>query len=196
MKTTTPVQESAQPRPRGAQLAPKSAQETARRTRSALRPRARKTVLVAHVLAAGTWVGVDVMVAVLVLVGWFSTSVSTAGLAYRALGAFVVVPMLVAGLTCLATGLLLGLGTRWGLVRYRWVLVKLIITVVLCVLIVLVLQPGMPAVAAHGESLAAGDGGSGEVSRLFFPPAVSLMTLSFATVLAIAKPWGKVRRVR
>src|SRR5690625_5858887 len=104
------------------------------RGRPPLRSPLRKAVLVIHLLSAGAWIGIDVLVAVLVLVGWFGQP-STAGLAYRALGTFVAVPMLVAALVCLATGLLLGLATRWGLVRYWWVLVKLVLTVVLCVLI-------------------------------------------------------------
>ncbi|HIZ35569.1 MAG TPA: hypothetical protein H9815_07305 [Candidatus Ruania gallistercoris] len=70
--------------------------------------------------------------------------------------------MLTSGLVCLGPGLLLGLGARWGLVRSRWVLVKLIVNVVLCVPIVVALRP--------------------------------LTALSFATVLAVFKPWGKVRR--
>jgi hypothetical protein len=53
-------------------------------------------------------------------------------LAYRALAAFVVWPMLAAGLACLATGLVLGAGTKWGLVRYWWVAVKLVLNLVLC----------------------------------------------------------------
>lgn len=151
-------------------------------------------MLAAHVLAAGAWIGVDVIVAVLVLVGWFSTSQEVAGLAYRALGTFILVPMLSSAVLCLGTGLLLGLGTRWGLVRYRWVLVKLVINAALCILIVVALAPGMPEVVTHGEALAAGAGGTAEVRNLFFPPAVSLVSLSFATVLAVFKPWGTVRR--
>src|SRR5690625_5118847 len=110
-----------------------------------LRPPLRKAVLVVHLLSAGAWIGIDVLVAVLVLVERFGTP-STAGLAYRALGTFVAVPMLVVALVCLATGLLLGLATRWGLARYWWVLVKLVLTVVLCVLVVVALQPHMPQV--------------------------------------------------
>ena len=164
--------------------------------RPLLGPRLRKTALVAHVLAAGTWIGVDVMVAVLVVVGWFAASPEVAGLAYQGLGTFVLAPMLTSALVCLGTGLLLGLGTRWGLIRYRWVLVKFIVNVALCVLIVVALRPGLPEVVAHGEALGAGAGSIRDVSTLFFPPAVSLAALSFATVLAVVKPWGKVRRHR
>jgi hypothetical protein len=103
--------------------------------------------------------------------------------------------MLVSGLTCLATGLLLGVATKWGLVRYRWVLVKLLLNLSLCTLILVALQPGMAEIGEYGAELAAGGSpDSARVSDLFFPPAVSLTALSLATVLAVLKPWGRTRR--
>ncbi len=155
--------------------------------------RLRRSVLVVHILSAGTWIGIDVLVAVLVYLGR-TADPSTAALAYRALGTFVVWPMLGAALLTLTSGLLLGLGTRWGLVRYWWVLVKLIITVALTVLIVLALRPGMPEAVDYGEQLAAGTDPTADVSDLVFPPIVSLVALSFATVLSVFTPWGRVRR--
>jgi hypothetical protein len=158
-----------------------------------IRPRTRKLVLVAHIAAAGAWIGIDVMVALLVLVGAFADDPAIRGLAYQALGEFVVVPMLTAGLVCLATGLVLGLGTKWGLVRYWWVAVKLVLNLVLCTLIVLALRPGMDDVVAHGAALAAGAPSDAEMSTLFFPPAVSLSALTLATVLSVFTPWGQGR---
>jgi hypothetical protein len=149
---------------------------------------------VLHVVSAGAWIGIDVIVAVLVLTGWFAADVNVRSLAYRALAQFVTWPMLVSGLVCLASGVVLGLGTKWGLVRYWWVVVKLALNVVLCTLIVVVLQPGMDAVAAYGEHLLAGTPSNSQVRTLFFPPAVSLSTLTVATVLAVYKPWGRLRR--
>jgi hypothetical protein len=154
----------------------------------------RKAVLVTHVVSAGAWIGIDVIVAVLVAVGWFGGDTGVRGLAYQALSQFVVWPMLTAGLVCLVTGVLLGLGTKWGLTRYWWVLVKLVLNVVLCTLIVLVLRPGMDDVRAYGEALSAGTSRQGDVSTLFFPPAVSLSLLTFATVLSVYKPWGRISR--
>jgi hypothetical protein len=157
--------------------------------------RTRQSVLVLHIVSAGAWIGIDVIVAVLVLTGWFGDDPGTRGLAYRALSEFVVWPMLTAGLVCLATGLLLGMATKWGLVRYWWVLVKLVLNLVLCTLVLVALQPGMGDVGAYGTELAAGaDPDPARVSDLFFPPAVSLTTLSIATVLAVMKPWGRTRR--
>lgn len=160
-------------------------------------PRAlRRVVLVLHLASAGVWLGVDVVVAVLVVAGWFSSDLDQRSLAYRALATFVAVPMLVSGLVCLATGVVLGLATRWGLLRYWWVLVKLLLNVVLCVLIVAVLQPGMPAVDAYGRELLSGAPDPDRVRTLFYPPAVSLSALTFAVVLAVVKPWGRLRRAR
>ncbi|MGH3470208.1 MAG: hypothetical protein ACRDQF_21020, partial [Thermocrispum sp.] len=116
------------------------------------------------------------------------------GVAYQALGLFVVWPMLTAGLTCLVSGLVLGWGTKWGLLRYWWVAVKLVLNLVLCTLILVALQPGMADVREYGETLAATGRAVGDVSTLFFPPAVSLTALTAATVLAVYKPWGRLRK--
>lgn len=153
----------------------------------------RRALLVVHVLASGAWIGIDVIVAVLVGTGWFAADTGLRGLAYRALANFVVWPMLVSGLLCLLTGLLLGLGTKWGLLRYWWVAVKLALNVALCTLILVVLQPGMADVDAYGQDLLAGAGTDDAIVRLFFPPAVSLTCLGLATTLAIVKPWGRTR---
>lgn len=156
----------------------------------------RKITLIVHIVSAGAWIGVDVMVAVLVTTGRFAADAELRGLAYRALAAFVVWPMLTSGLVCLITGLILGLGTKWGLVRYWWVAVKLVLNLLLCTLILVLLAPGMPAVAEYGRDVAAGAGDPAAVETLFFPPAVSLTTLTFATVLGVLKPWGRIRRGR
>jgi hypothetical protein len=153
-------------------------------------------MLVVHILSAGAWVGIDVVVGVLVVSGWFTGDRAIRGLAYQALGVFAVGPMLTAGLVCLVSGIVLGLGSRYGLVRYWWVAVKLVMNVVLCVAIVFALRPGMGDLVEHGRALAAGHPSTLDVSTLFFPPAVSLASLTVATVLAVVKPWGRIRPSR
>ncbi|WP_433364535.1 hypothetical protein ACQPZX_34140 [Actinoplanes sp. CA-142083] len=152
----------------------------------------RRVTLITHIVSAGAWIGIDVMVAVLVGVGWFGSDTGVRGLAYQALGTFVVWPMLTSGLICLITGVILGLGTKFGLLRYWWVAVKLALNLLLCTLIVFLLQPGMDEVAAYGRDLPLGTTDPSTVSSLFFPPAVSLTTLTIATVLAVVKPWGRI----
>lgn len=149
-----------------------------------------------HLVSAGAWIGIDVIVAVLVCTGRFAGDAATRGLAYQALGSFVVWPMLTSGLVCLASGLVLGLATRWGLLRYWWVVVKLVLNLALCTLILVLLRPGMSDVRAYGRHLSAGTPADGSMSTLFFPPAVSLTVLTLATVLAVYKPWGRTARRR
>jgi hypothetical protein len=156
--------------------------------------RTRKLTLLVHLVSAGAWIGVDVVVAVLVGVGRFADDPVRRGTAYQALGWFVVWPMLTAALVCLASGLVLGLGSKWGLVRYWWVLVKLALNLVLCTLILVALRPGLPEVVRHGRALATGAPSDADVSFLFFPPSVSLTALTLAATLAVFKPWGRVRR--
>ena len=156
--------------------------------------RGRKVTLLVHIVSAGAWIGIDVIVAVLVGVGWFADSDSTRGAAYQALGLFVVWPMLTAAVVCLASGVLLGLGSKYGLVRYWWVAVKLFLNLVLTTLILVALRPGMPEIAEYGRSVSAGEPNGLDVSQMFFPPIVSLTLLTFATTLSIFKPWGRTRR--
>jgi hypothetical protein len=154
----------------------------------------RQATLVAHIVSAGAWIGIDVIVAVLVVTGRFAGDPELRSLAYRALAAFVVWPMLAAGLLCLVTGVVLGLATTWGVLRYWWVAVKLALNLVLCTLILAVLQPGMDEVAGYGRDLLTGTADLTGISNLFFPPAVSLTSLILATALAVVKPWGRIRR--
>jgi hypothetical protein len=163
------------------------------RPRWALPPRLRRAVLVVHILSAAAWIGVDVMVAVLVAAGGVGDDPAVRGVAYQALARFAVTPMLAAGLTCLASGLVLGLGTKWGLVRYWWVAVKLVLNLVLCTLIIGLLRPGMAEVRDTGEALSAGAPAIADLSGLFFPPAVSLTALTVAVTLSVFKPWGRIR---
>ena len=56
---------------------------------------------------------------------------------------------------CLAIGVLLGLGSRYGLVRYWWVATKL--ALLLSTLVLFLLRSGVHETAAIGREPAAGD---------------------------------------
>jgi hypothetical protein len=103
--------------------------------------RTRKAVLVVHIASAGAWIGLDVVMATLVFTAMTSDDPSTQALCYQALELFAVWPMLAAGLVCLTTGLVLGLGTKFGLLRYWWVATKLVLNIVLATLVLVALRP-------------------------------------------------------
>jgi hypothetical protein len=165
------------------------------RLRWRMRPRTRKGVLVAHIVAAGAWIGLDVMLGVLVFTPLLTSDAALAALCYQAMP-LLFWPILVSGLASLGTGVVLGLGTHHGVVRHWWVLVKLVLNVVLTSLVVVLLGPAMDDAAEAGRRLAAGDPVGPDPGNLVFPPIVSGTSLVVATVLAVYKPWGRVRATR
>jgi hypothetical protein len=155
---------------------------------------ARKSILVIHIASAGAWLGVDVVMAVLILTALGSDDGGTKALAFRALELVAVGPLLAAGLVCLATGVLLGLGSRYGLVRYWWVAAKLVLNLLLTGLVLVALAPEVAAHAEQARRFMAGNPASLQVGDLIFPPIVSPTALLVAMVLAVFKPWGRIRR--
>jgi hypothetical protein len=156
--------------------------------------RTRRGVLVVHIVSAGAWIGIDVVMGVLVFTALFAAKEGTRALCYRALELFAVWPLIVTGLVCLASGVVLGLGTNYGLVCYWWVAIKLALNVVLVVLVVFALRPGLIEMAEQGWRFIAGEPASLAVGGLIFPPIVSTSALLVATVLAVFKPWGRIRK--
>ena len=156
--------------------------------------RMRKTVLVVHIVSAGAWIGIDVVMAVFVFTALLAADDNTRALCYRALELFVIWPLLTAGLVCLASGVVLGLGTKYGLVRYWWVAIKLVLNIVLTALVPLALRPEVSKAAEQGRQFAAGEPASLTVGNLIFPPIVSPTALLIAVVLAVFKPWGRIRK--
>lgn len=153
----------------------------------------RRAVLALHLLTAVGWMGLDLALGVLALTGWVTDDGATAAGAYAAVAIVVpvVVPALALGM--LATGVLLGLGTKWGVLQWTWVAAKLAIGVLLNVLVLVLLLPmalGLPAgLEGSADQVRAA---VGDASRaLVFPPLVSFVLLAVALVLSLWKPGGR-----
>ncbi len=155
--------------------------------------RTRKGVLVVHIVLVGVWIGIDVVMAVFIFTALLADA-NTKALCYQALELFAAYPLLTTGLVCLASGVVLGLGTKYGLVRYWWVAIKLVLNIVLTALILVALRPEVTEAAEQGRQFAAGAPASLGVGNLIFPPIVSPSALLIAVVLAVFKPWGRIRK--
>jgi hypothetical protein len=158
-----------------------------------MRPRLRKAVLVVHILSAGAWIGLDIMLGVLVFTTLFTSDTATAALCYQVLP-LLTWPLVTSALACLLSGVVLGLGTHYGLVRYWWVAVKLALNIVLALLVWFALRPGLDAAAEYGRQLLSGAAPTADVTNMVFPPIVSTTAFVVATLLAVYKPWGRVRK--
>ena len=156
----------------------------------------RRVVLLVHLATSLGWLGADVVLGVLAVTAFVSDDPALVAACYTALHTSAVPVLLTSGLGSLGSGLLLGLAGRWGVVRTRWVLVKLVVNLVLVALVPVLLQPRLAEAARQARQV---DPGLAErLGRipldLLFPAFVSGTALVVAAVLGIWKPWGPTRR--
>lgn len=173
------------------------------RKRQAMRlgPTVRKWLIVLHMVLGIGWMGADIALCVLLMKGRTTADAIEAISSYTAVALIVppVVPVLSIGI--LLTGLLLGWGTSWGLTRYWWVFIKLVLSVAMTAMVYIGLLPtvhSLPAIA-HLASADAVRAALGPLTiQLMFPPTISFALLCVATALSIFKPkkptpWSKSR---
>jgi hypothetical protein len=154
-------------------------------------PRLRKLALTAHVTSSVGWLGAVVVFLALAVVGLTSQDAQTVRGAYLVMEPaawFVLVP---SALASLLTGLVMSLGTTWGLLRHYWVLFKLLIAVFATIVLLTYM-----ATFRHMAGVAADPGADLGVVRNASPvlhAALALLVLLVATVLAVYKPRGMTR---
>ncbi|HXG72199.1 MAG TPA: hypothetical protein VNJ04_16430 [Gemmatimonadaceae bacterium] len=153
-------------------------------------PALRKLALTTHVILSVGWLGAVVAYLALAIVGLTSPRVEMVRAAYlsmAAIGWYVIVPL---SLAALAVGLLVSLGTPWGLFRYWWVLAKFLLTTGATV----ILLRHMPAVTRMSGPAAGADFSAADLRamrmQLVVHAAGGLLVLLAATVLSVFKPWG------
>jgi hypothetical protein len=165
-----------------------------RRTDRLLSPRWRRIALIAHVVVSVGWLGAAYFMIVLALAATYSaTDAQHASfeLLRRASDTYVMIPL---SLLALGTGLVVSLGTKWGLARYYWVLTKLIATVVVMVFAALYVSQQVDLAA----SMAAVPG-SDVVAvgwRIVLGSVGMCLVLLGNTILSVVKPWGRTARGR
>ncbi len=154
-------------------------------------PRLRKFALTAHVTTTVGWLGAVVVFLALAVVGLTSQDAQTVRGAYLVMEPaawFVLVPLAFASLL---TGLVQSLGTKWGLFRHYWVLVKLLINILATILLLIYMETFsfMAGVAADPSA----DLGVVRNASPVGHAALALLLLLVATVLAVYKPRGMTR---
>ena len=100
-----------------------------RATTMTMPPRLRKFMLTVHVTTSVGWLGAVAAYLVLAIAALTSQDVQMVRAAYLAMELtlrFVIIPLTLASLL---NGIFSSLGTPWGLFRYYWVVVKLVLTI-------------------------------------------------------------------
>jgi hypothetical protein len=147
----------------------------------------RRAALALHIICSVGWIGAAAAYLVLGVLAAMSEeplTVRAAWIGMEVIGWRAVVPL---GCLAFLTGIVMSLGTPWGLVRHYWILFALVLTVL--ALTVLILH--MPTVAASADLARTVDDRAvvalgGDVLH----PALGLVVLVVVAVLNVYKPRG------
>jgi hypothetical protein len=155
--------------------------------------RARKAALTFHVISSVGLVGATASVILLAARAATADAVDAHAL-YESGGMLALALAIPFSFASLITGLALGVGTIWGVFRYYWVVAKIGLLVAILAMGALVVGPSTDILA---DRTAAGLEGSGLGDRRWLLAGAGAANLSLmvaATILAIYKPWGRIRR--
>lgn len=150
----------------------------------------RKFALTAHVTSSVSWLGAVAAFLALAVAGLTSHDAQLMRAAYVATEVitwFVIVPLAFAALL---TGLVVSLGTQWGLFRHYWVLVKFMLTILATILLLLHTRP----IRVLGAAAREGTWSSGDVRglqiQLVGDAGAALVALLVNVTLSVYKPQG------
>ena len=153
-------------------------------------PPLRRAALAVHVITSVGWIGAVVAYLALGIAAAVSEQPQTVRAAWIAMeltGWVVIVPL---GVLAFLTGLVMSLGTVWGLVRHYWVIFAFALTTV--ALVVLLLH--MPSVTTAARvARTADDATVLQLGGDVLHPALGLLVLVVVAVLNLYKPRGITR---
>jgi hypothetical protein len=150
----------------------------------------RKLALTVHLVVSLGWIGAVVVylaLGVSAMTSQDAQTVRAAWIAMEVTGWFVIVPLAVAALL---TGLVMALGTLWGLFRHFWVLITLVLTILATVVLLLHL-PTVTSLADQARSV--DEAQLGGLGGDLLHPGLGLVVLVVITALNVYKPRGLTR---
>jgi hypothetical protein len=155
--------------------------------RSRVGKRTRQLLVFAHVALSLGWMGAGAANVVLAMTAGYTATPEVRRVCYHMIeriDAYLVIP---GAFGALVSGLVLSAVTPWGLTRYWWVLVKLVLTVAVIVYSTFgvgawVEQSILATTAADVESPVAGP--------LAYGALLNIVAFLLMTWVSVAKPWG------
>ncbi len=152
-----------------------------------LTPGLRKFVLTVHLTSSLGWLGAAAGFLALAVAGQTSRDAQMVRAVYLVSEPITWYALVPFSLASLLTGLVMSLGTPWGLFRHYWVLITLVLTILSTVVLLL----HMPAVSHLADAARAADGA--ELAGLggdLFHAGIGLLVLLVITGLNVYKPRG------
>jgi hypothetical protein len=156
-------------------------------------PRSSKLTLTSHISFSVGWLGAVAVFLSLAIVALTTTELQLAQAAFVAMEIstlYVIIPFCLASLI---TGLIQAVGTRWGLFKYYWIVVKLFLTVVMTVLLFLHLQPISYLAGVAVETTLSKTNEAAIVIDLIKKAGGAIIGLLAVITISVYKPWGKIQ---
>jgi hypothetical protein len=149
--------------------------------------RLRKFALTLHLTCSVGWIGAVIAYLALVIAAMTSPDsrmLQATWIAMEVIGWYIIVPL---ALASLLSGLVMALGTPWGLFRHYWVLLSLVLTIFATVVLLVHMQTvsDVASIAAETPSAAAGS-----LSGELIHAGVGMLVLLVIQVLNMYKPRG------
>ena len=149
--------------------------------------RTRKFALTAHIVFSVGWLGAVLAYLSLVfalLAGDDAQAANSAWTSMESIGWFAIIPLAIGAFL---SGLVMSMGTRWGLFRHYWVVIKLVLTAFATVILIVHMPAvSLQAVASGGMGHVGIGGPRGELVHA----GGGLLVLLAITILAVYKPKG------
>lgn len=150
-------------------------------------PPLRKFALTAHLTCSVGWIGAVMAYLALVvaaLISQDSRTLQAAWIAMELIGWYIIVPL---ALASLLSGLVMALGTPWGLFQHYWVLLSLVLTILANVVLLVHMQTVSDVAGQAAATPSSTVGGlPGEVVHA----GVGMLVLLVIQVLNMYKPRG------
>jgi hypothetical protein len=154
-------------------------------------PGLRKLALTVHITVSVGWIGGVIAYLCLVIAAISSQDAQLLRAVWTALELIAWYGLAPLAFAALLTGLIMALGTKWGLLRHYWVLISLLLTIFATIVLLTQLPQisAMANLAAAGDSAAARQGLAGQLLHA----GVGLVVLLVIQVLNVYKPRGITR---
>lgn len=156
-------------------------------------PGVHKFTLTAHVTSSIGWFGAVAAFLALSIAGMSSEDAELVRAAYLAMALitwFVIVPL---AFVSLLSGIVSSLGTNWGLFRYYWVLLKLLITIFATIVLLVHTQPIDLLAGAAAKTIVFSADLHSQQLMMVYASGATLLVLLVATALSVCKPQGMTR---
>ncbi|MQA10499.1 MAG: hypothetical protein GEU98_18470 [Pseudonocardiaceae bacterium] len=147
----------------------------------------RQFVVLLHVILSVGWLGVAASALVLSIVAFFETRVPVLRAVYEFHGMLIAVLTRPIGIGAVVTGIILSLGTKWGLVRHYWVLTKFVLSIGAILLSAMVQTELIEVGLAYANTPGSAELASAQ-SGILLVAIFHVVALGLSTGLSVYKP--------